>query len=237
MGFTWAMLPILKREYGNNQTGLADALKRNLAFFNTFPWLSSSPTVLATEMEVKKARGENIDGQAIQGLKSALMGPLAGIGDSMFHGTARPIMGGICASLALTGNVSAPFIFFFTLLALHLVVRWWVMKQSITMGDRMFSVFASSSFRNFMEGAMITGLMSAGALVATWLNFGTPLSYVKDGATVSLQNMFNGIFPKILPLGLTMLVFFFVRKGVKTTYIMLGIIIGSLILGALKILG
>ena len=87
-----------------------------------------------------------------------------------------------------------------------------------------------------MEGAMITGLMSAGALVATWLNFVTPLSYVKDGATVSLQNMFNGIFPKILPLSLTMIVFFFIRKNVKTTYIMLGLIIGSIILGALKIL-
>jgi PTS system mannose-specific IID component len=47
--------------------------------------------------------------------------------------------------------------------------------------------------------------------------------------------MFNGIFPKILPLGLTMLVFFFVRKGVKTTYIMLGLIAASIVLGALKI--
>ena len=88
-----------------------------------------------------------------------------------------------------------------------------------------------------MEGAMITGLMSAGALVATWLNFNTPLSYVKEGAVVSLQAMFDGIFPKILPLALTMIVFFFVRKNVKTTYIMLGLIIGSLILGALRILG
>ena len=237
MGFTWGLLPILKRIYANNPEGLADALKRHLAFFNTFPWLSSSPLVLAAEMEIKKARGENIDAQAIQGLKSSLMGPLAGIGDSMFHGTARPIMGGICASLALSGNAAAPWIFFISLLALHLFCRWWVMKQSIAMGERMFSVFASSSFRKFMEGAMITGLMAAGALVGTWLNFTTPLKYVKDGATISIQNMLNGIFPKLLPLGLTMLVFFFIRKGVKTTYIMLGIMVASIILGALKWLG
>jgi mannose/fructose/N-acetylgalactosamine-specific phosphotransferase system component IID len=50
-----------------------------------------------------------------------------------------------------------------------------------------------------MEGAMITGLMSTGALVTTWLSFTTPLTYVKEGAAISLQNMFNGIFPKILP--------------------------------------
>jgi mannose/fructose/N-acetylgalactosamine-specific phosphotransferase system component IID len=201
------------------------------------PWLSAPPLAISAEMEIRKARGENIDGHAIQGLKSSLMGPLAGVGDAMFHGTLRPIMGGICASLALSGNGAAPFIFFIVLNVIHCIVSWWTLKRSISLGDKMFSMFASSSFRKFMEGAMITGLMSAGALVATWLNFGTPLTYVKDGAKISLQNMFNGIFPKILPLSLTLLVFFFVRKGVKTTYIMLGIIIGSIVLGALKILG
>jgi len=237
MGFTWGLLPILKRIYKDNPEGLADALKRHLAFFNTFPWLSSSPLVLAAELEIKKARGENIDTQAIQGLKSSLMGPLAGIGDSMFHGTARPIMGGICASLALSGNGAAPWIFFISLLALHLFCRWWVMKRSMVMGERMFAVFASSSFRKFMEGAMITGLMAAGALVGTWLNFITPLAYKKDGATISIQNMLNGIFPKLLPLSLVLLVFFFIRKGVKTTYIMLGLMAVSILLGALRILG
>jgi len=237
MGFTWGLLPILKRIYADDPEGLAAALKRHLAFFNTFPWLSAPPLAITAEMEIKKAKGENVDVQAIQGIKSALMGPLAGIGDSMFHGTARPIMGGICASLALTGNVAAPFIFFIVLNALHLIVRWWTLKRGVQMGDRMFSVFATSSFRNFMEGALITGLMSAGALVATWLNFITPLTFKREGATVVLQNMFNGIFPKLLPLSLTLVVFFFVRKGVKTTYIMLGIIIGSIILGALRILG
>jgi PTS system mannose-specific IID component len=237
MGFTWGLLPILEREYKGNQKGLAEALKRHLAFYNTMPWLSAPPLAISAEMEIRKARGENIEGEAIQGLKSSLMGPLAGVGDAMFHGTLRPIMGGICASLALSGNGAAPFIFFIVLAVTHCLVRWWTLKRSIVMGDRMFSMFASSSFRKFMEGAMITGLMSTGALVATWLNFTTPLTYVKEGAAISLQNMFNGIFPKILPLSLTMLVFFFVRKGVKTTYIMLGIIIASIILGALKILG
>jgi len=237
MGFTWGMLPILEREYKDRPEELAVALKRNLTFYNTHPWLSAPPLAIAAEMEIKNARGEEIDPQAIQGIKSALMGPLAGIGDSMFHGTIRPIVGGICASLALAGNITAPFIFFIVLNAIHCVVRWWTLKKGIQLGDRIFSVFATATFRKFMEGALITGLMAAGALVATWLNFNTPLTYVKDGAQVSIQKMFDGIFPKILPLGLTMLVFFFVRKGVKTTYIMLGIIICSLILGALKIFG
>jgi PTS system mannose-specific IID component len=238
MGFTWALLPILKREYANNEAGLSAAIKRHLAFFNTFPWLVGTPMAIAAEMEIKIARGEKVDSQSVQGIKSSLMGPLAGIGDSMFHGTLRPIMGGLCASLALGGNSAAPWIFFLTVNAIHVIARWWTLKKGIEMGERLFTVFSKSSFRNFMEGAMITGLMAAGALVATWLNFGTPLTYVSsEGVTVSIQAMLNGIFPKILPLSLTMLVFFFVRKGIKTTYIMLGLLVFGFILGSLRILG
>ena len=167
MGFTWGLLPILKREYGDNKAGLSDALKRHLTFFNTFPWLVGTPMVMAAELEIKIARGEKVDPQAIQGIKSALMGPLAGIGDSMFHGTLRPIMGGICASLALTGATAAPWIFFLVINGAHVFARWWTIKQGVVLGERVFSIFSTSGFRNFMEGAMITGLMSAGALVAT----------------------------------------------------------------------
>ena len=237
IGFTWALTPILEREYKNDKEGLAAALKRHLAFFNTFPWIPGPIFAIVAEMEIKKARGENIDGQAIQGVKSSLMGPIAGLGDSLIHGTLRPVLGGICASLALTGNYAAPFIFFFGANAVHLALRWVTLQKSCEMGERAFGVLASSGFRKFMEGATMTGLMSAGALVGTWLNVRTPIQYKIDNAVVSLQTMLDGVFPKLIPLAITLTVFYFVRKGVKTTYLMLTMIAISMVLGALGILG
>lgn len=52
------------------------------------------------------------------------MGPLAGIGDSVFWGTLRPLAGGIACSLALTGNLFAPFLFLLLFNIPNVLVRY-----------------------------------------------------------------------------------------------------------------
>ena len=236
IGFTWSLIPILKREYKEDKEGLTEALKRHLVFFNTFPWINGPIHVLAAEMEIKKARGEDIDVKAIQGVKSALMGPIAGIGDSLIHGTFRPVLGGVCAGLALSGAVAAPFIFLFATIALHTFLRWLTINQSVKFGERALGVVASSSFKKLIEGATMTGLMATGALVGTWLNVQTGITYTTGEAVIALQTMLNGVFPKIIPLGITMLSYFLIKKGLKTNTIMLILVVASMILGAFKIL-
>lgn len=55
-------------------------------------------------MEEENANNEEFDISSINAVKASLMGPLAGIGDSLFWGTLRPLAGGIACSLALAGN-------------------------------------------------------------------------------------------------------------------------------------
>lgn len=55
-------------------------------------------------------KGENRD--TIKGLKVALFGPIAGIGDAIFWFTLLPIMAGICSSFASQGNLLGPILFF-----------------------------------------------------------------------------------------------------------------------------
>lgn len=237
LGFTWAILPILRKLYKDKKEEFRSALKRHLAFFNTHPWIPGPILALTTEMEIKKSRGEAVDTQAIQGLKSGLMGPIAGVGDSMFHGTLRPLMGGIAASLALQGNPVAPLLFFVVVNAVHLYVRWITLQKGFQLGERILGVMSSGGIRKIMEGATMAGLMALGALTATWLNVSTPLTYTVQKATVSIQSMLDGIMPKLLPLALTLLVFWLIRKRIKTTTIMLCLIAGGLLLGGFKILG
>lgn len=78
-GFTWAMLPILKKIYKDDKPGLSAAMKDNLEFINTHPNLVGFLMGLLISMEEK---GENRD--TIKGLKVALFGPIAGIGDAIF---------------------------------------------------------------------------------------------------------------------------------------------------------
>jgi PTS system mannose-specific IID component len=122
LGWTWSLIPFLKKVYKDQPEEYKAALKRHLAFFNTHMWVHGPILALTADMEARRARGEDVDEQAIQGLKGALMGPLAGIGDSMFHGTLRPLVGGICAALALQGNPIAPFLFFVVVNVVHVGV-------------------------------------------------------------------------------------------------------------------
>lgn len=119
-GFTWAMLPILKKIYKDDKPGLSAAMKDNLEFINTHPNLVGFLMGLLISMEEK---GENRD--TIKGLKVALFGPIAGIGDAIFWFTLLPIMAGICSSFASQGNLLGPILFFAVyLLIFFLRVGW-----------------------------------------------------------------------------------------------------------------
>lgn len=237
IGFTWGLMPFLKKVYAGNAEGLKAALKRNLVFFNTNPWTTGPIYAATANLEARKARGEDISDQSIQGLKSSLMGPLAGVGDSLFHGTLRPVMGGICAALALQGNPLAPILFFVVVNAVHVAVMWFLVVKGYELGENLIGMLASSKLKKAMEGATMAGLMAVGALVATWLSIKTPLVYTAQEKSIEIQGMLDNILPKMLPLAVTLLVFCLIRKRIKTIPIMLGLIFGGLLLGCLNILG
>jgi len=238
LGFTWGLIPFLKKAYANNKEELKKALHRHLTFINTHPWIPGPIYASVAELEARKAEHpEEVDEQSIQAVKGSLMGPLAGVGDSTFHGTIRPLMGGVAASLALQGNPIAPILFFFGCNIPHVYVSWASMFYSFRLGGNLFERIDQEGLHRLMEGAAIAGLMGIGGLVGTWLSVTTPLTYVYDKFTFPIQSMFDSIMPKLLPLLLTLGVYWAVRRGVKTLTIMLVLAVGGIVLGALKILG
>lgn len=238
LGFTWGLMPFLKKLYGNSKESLAKALRRHLVFFNTHMWIPGPIYASVAELEAQKARDDaSVDEQDIQAVKGSLMGPLAGIGDSISHGTLRPLMGGVSASLALGGNPIAPLVFFLGVNIPHIWLSYQSMFQSFKLGGDFFNRIDQEGLHRIMEGAVIAGLMGVGGLVGTWLNVKTPLKYVYDKFEFPIQNMFDNIMPKLLPLLLTLAVYWAVRKGTKTTVIMLVLTVVGIVLGALGILG
>ena len=102
IGFGFAMLPILKRLYGDPASRGA-ALRRHLAYFATHPVLSGFVIGAAARLEERRAAGEPIDDGMIDGTKRALATPLAALGDPLFWVTLRPLAGlfGVIALLVL----------------------------------------------------------------------------------------------------------------------------------------
>src|SRR5699024_1262300 len=100
VGFAYQMAPVIRKLY-KNKDDRAAALKRHLEFVNTHPYLYGPINGVVLAMEEEKGNGTDIPDQTIQGVKIGMMGPLAGVGDPIFWGTIRPVLGAFAASLAL----------------------------------------------------------------------------------------------------------------------------------------
>ena len=109
IAFAMMMNKILKKVYAGDEEGYRDALTRHVEFFNITPQLAPFVGGIVASMEEMKSCGE-VDGEAISSIKTALMGPLSGIGDSVFVGCLRVIAVGIGISLAQNGNMFGPIV-------------------------------------------------------------------------------------------------------------------------------
>ena len=180
------------------------------------------------EEKFKKARenGEECDEESITAVKTALMGPLAGIGDSFFWGTLRIIAAGIGASLAAQGSILGAVLFFLMYNIPQLFVRYQGLKLGYKSGVSFLENMSQGGVIALLtEVAKILGLVVVGSMCASMVALSTPLVISMDGADVVIQDIFNSILPNILPLGLTFVIYKLLQKGIKTTTVLWGIIL------------
>ena len=154
------------------------------------------------------------------------MGPLAGIFDSLFWGTFKVIAAGVGTSLALKGNIMGPVIFILIFNIPHLLLRYNLTFIGYNAGTKFLSNLAKSNVMDKLTtGASILGLMVVGAMPATLMNITTPITIGSSKSAITIQGILDQIIPAVIPLGLTFLVYYFVKKGTKTAYLLLGLLI------------
>ena len=77
-GFAFAMLPALRRLFAGDPEGMETSLRRHLEHFNAHPYLSNVALGAALRLE---ADGQ--DGETVRRFKTAVRGPLGGLGDAL----------------------------------------------------------------------------------------------------------------------------------------------------------
>ncbi|MGC3787731.1 mannose/fructose/sorbose PTS transporter subunit IID [Priestia aryabhattai] len=228
MGYCYVMIPAIKRLYGPGAQRNA-ALKRHLEWFNTHPWISAPIFGVTAAMEEEMANKKDFDEKAISGMKIGLMGPLAGVGDPIFWGTLRPVLAALGASLALGGNIAGPLLFFILINAIRLSAKYYGLKYGYLKGTEILKDLVGNRIQKLTEGASILGLFVMGALVSKWTTINIPVvvSRIKDdsGKVVvkTVQDVLDSILPGLLPLALTLLVAWMLRKGTNPLLIIFGI--------------
>lgn len=167
-GWAFSMIPAIKKLYKTKEDRAA--LKRHLEFFNTHPYVASPIIGVTLALEEERANGAPVDDTAIQGVKVGMMGPLAGIGDPVFWFTVRPILGALGASLALTGNILGPIIFFVLWNLIRMGFTWYTQEFGYKAGSKITDDLSGGLLQDITKGASILGMFILGALVNRWVS-------------------------------------------------------------------
>ncbi|HEM4073191.1 TPA: PTS mannose/fructose/sorbose transporter family subunit IID [Streptococcus suis] len=187
LGWAYAMIPAIKKLYTKKEDQAA-ALERHLEFFNTHPYVASPILGVTLALEEERANGAEIDDTAIQGVKIGMMGPLAGIGDPVFWFTVRPILGALGASLALTGNIMGPIIFFLGWNAIRMAFLWYTQEFGYKAGSEITKDMSGGILQDITKGASILGMFILAVLVQRWVSItfavNLPAKQLSEGAYI-----------------------------------------------------
>ena len=188
LGWAYSLIPAIKKLYTKKEDQAA-ALERHLEFFNTHPYVAAPIMGVTLALEEERANGTEIDDAAIQGVKIGMMGPLAGIGDPVFWFTVRPILGALGASLAASGNLVGPLLFFFGWNAIRMAFLWYTQEFGYKAGSEITKDMSGGILKDITKGASILGMFILAVLVQRWvsINFtiNLPGKQLSEGAYIN----------------------------------------------------
>lgn len=229
----YTLFPALKRIYKDKPQELKEAMKRNMAYFNISPSFSTFLAGVTTSMEEENAADSSFDAASINAVKASLMGPLAGIGDSLFWGTFRIITTGIGISLAEQGNILGPILFLVLFNLTYMIPRFYGFKFGYNVGAQFIQKAYQNGLINIItKAATILGLIMVGGMISSTVSISTNFAFTVSGTEYKIQEILDQIFKGMLPMLATIACFGLVRKKVSANKIIIGILILSMILAA-----
>lgn len=226
--FAHAMTPVIRRLYGGNKEETAAALRRHLVFFNTEPNFGGMIHGVTIAMEEQKASGHKMTDNAITSVKTGLMGPLAGIGDTISQGILVPLFlalgigiagldaaGGSTDFATMTGNPLGPIVYFVLIVVSSLAIGFTAYTQGYYRGREMVTdLFRSGLMDRVITGASVLGNFVLGGLAASFVALWVAPTIHAGGQPLRLQQDFlDKIMPGLLPLSLVVLTWWLLKRG------------------------
>lgn len=239
LAFSYSLNNILRKVYADRPDELQEAMKRHISMFNTNCDWGSIIHGIVISLEEERANGnEAITPEVIESLKIGLMGPLAGIGDSVDQGIVATIPLAIFVPMALKGSVVAAFIPGLIYLAWSFGWSWFLFNKGYKLGkSSVLTILNSGTIKKVIDVASIVGLFMIGCLSAAYVKFGTIIKFAGEAGTVKLQTILDGMLPNLLPFALVMGIYFYiVKRGPKYIKIIIAMMLLAIALTFFKII-
>ena len=239
LGFTNAISHILAKLYPSKED-LSEALERHQEFFNTEPYIGIVIMGISVAMEEQRAKDGSVSGEAITAVKTGLMGPLAGIGDTLNQAIIYPILLAFSVALVLENNLGVAGVVIYCVLVVAAMAAQsiYFVNYGYRLGKDDVSIILKGGLMDrIVHAAGIVGCGVLGALTATYVSLSTTLTYGSGEQAISLQADFlDQLMPKMLPLAVTLVCFWLVKKGKGAIKIMGILAVGVVALSLLHII-
>ena len=205
-GWLNSILPGLVAIHGEGTDDLKLSMCHNLEFFNTHPFLVTFVMGIILSLEQQKA-----DINTIRAVRVAAMGPLGGIGDAIFWFTLVPIAAGICSNMAINGSIAGPILFLLIFNAVQFAVRFFLMHWSYSLGTKAIELLTANA-KEFTRAASMLGVFIVGALTSNYGGTTVNLVIENGESPIVVQSILDGVLPKMIPLALTLGLYFLMKK-------------------------
>lgn len=220
-GYLYMILPQLRKMYGDGTPELKEMMQLHTQFFNTSPFFHTLITGFDLALEEKEGVASK---EAVKGIKTGLMGPFAPLGDTIFASLVPAIMGTIAATAATQGQWWG-ILLWVGVSVLYNIFRWKQLEFAHREGVKLITTMRDT-LTAIVDAASVLGVFMMGALIATMINF--QISWVPkiEGKEINVQEIFNQIFPRLVPAIFTGFVFWLLgRRGMNSTKAILIIIV------------
>lgn len=231
-GYLYGILPVLKKFYGNDESQLQDMMRTHNQFFNTNAIFGN--LIMGIDVAIEEEDGYK-EKDTIIALKTALMGSLAGVGDSLFHVIWGTIFGSIAGTLAQSGSIVGCVIWVIANIAL-LFGRAALLPLGYKQGVKLVTTL-KNKLSAFTNAATVLGVTVIGALIPSVVKATVPFVYKKDGVELVIQDTLDAILPSLVPVLLVLLTYWMLgQKKLNSTRVIWIILILSIALSAVGIL-
>lgn len=231
LGYSYAMSDAIKKLLKDDPEKEKRALQRGLDFMAVTPQLSTLLMGINAAMEEENANNPDFDDSTIAVVKTSLMGPIAGIGDSLIAGTLRIIATGIAISFAAKGEIFGPILF----LLIYNIPAFLIRYYGLNFGYKYGTEFIVNADKNgVMEkvtyAAGIIGLMAIGGMVASYVYLDLSFIVIGSGEFAEpITNYLDMIMPCLTQLIIFGFMYWILGKKIKTSNILLGVLFVSIL--------
>lgn len=229
LGMLYSILPSLEKLYPEEDVeGRKRAMKRHLEFFNGMTTMNGLIAGVVIAMEEKTGEDEK---ESVIALKTGMMGPLAGLGDSLMKFTWLPICGSIGASLALEKNALGPILMLVMFASVNILMRYYGVHYGYKKGIDLLTTGGSAMIQRISTMANVLGCTVVGGLLVNTVKMSVGISYKIGENEIVVQEMLDKIMPNLLPMLLTV-GFILALKKTKGKHAV-AFIVGTLVFGVL----